>query len=63
MSDTIPVVMKRRRRKAPRGRSVPMEAATGYCDYDCPGYGAEPNPGHFWPNEEPELRARITSQE
>lgn len=46
-----------RRRKAPRGRSVPMEASTGYCNWQCDGYDLEPKPGHFWPGEEPELRA------
>lgn len=40
-----------RRTKAPRGRSVPAEAATGYCSYDCEGYEKEPKPGHLWPEE------------
>ncbi len=38
-------------RKAPRGRSVPMEASNGYCDHECPGYGLIPMPGHLWPGE------------
>ena len=37
--------------KPPRGRSVPMEAANGYCGYDCSGYGEEPRSGHLWPGE------------
>lgn len=37
--------------KAPRGRSVPMECARGYCDSECPGYFTEPTPGHLWPGE------------
>jgi hypothetical protein len=49
------------RRKAPRGRSVPLEAATGYCTTggECRGYGELPYAGHFWPEEEPELRAAL----
>lgn len=39
------------RRKHPRGRSVPLEASTGYCGYDCEGYLEEPRPGHMWPSE------------
>lgn len=35
-------------RKAPRGRSVPMEAANSYCSFDCPGYDQEPKPPHLW---------------
>lgn len=38
-------------RKAPRGRSVPLEAANGYCSWDCPGYTDDPQPGHLWPGE------------
>jgi hypothetical protein len=36
-----------------------MEAATGYCTTggECRGYGELPYAGHFWPEEEPELRA------
>jgi hypothetical protein len=34
------------RTKKPHGRSVPIEAANGYCDQDCPGY--EPNVRHLW---------------
>lgn len=37
--------------KPPRGRSVPMEAASGYCGWDCPGYSEEPRSGHLWPGE------------
>ena len=40
-----------RLRKPPRGRSVAMEAANGYCGYDCSGYHEEPRAGHFWPGE------------
>ena len=35
--------------KAPKGRSVPLEAANGYCH--CPGYDEPPEPGHLWPEE------------
>jgi hypothetical protein len=42
------------KRKAPRGRSVPMEAASGYCTPACLGYYEEPRSGHMWPGEEPE---------
>jgi hypothetical protein len=47
----IPDCARCGRRKAPRGRSVPMEAANGYCTYDCPGYDEEPRSGHLWPGE------------
>lgn len=36
------------RSKKPHGRSVPMEAANGYCDQDCSGYDEEPKAGHLW---------------
>lgn len=36
------------RQKQPRGRSVPMEAANGYCSYDCAGYDQEPAPPHLF---------------
>lgn len=39
-------------RKCPAGRSVPLEASNGYCDWDCPGYREEPRAGHLWPGEE-----------
>ena len=39
------------RTKAPRGRSVPMEAANGYCDFECRGYEVAPTAPHNWPNE------------
>lgn len=39
------------RRKPPIGRSVPVEAATGYCEHECPGHDKEPRPGHLWPGE------------
>jgi hypothetical protein len=42
-------------RKKPWGRSAPLEAANGMCDSDCEGYSQDPRPGHFWPDEEPEL--------
>lgn len=45
------------RTKGPRGRSVPLAAANGYCGYDCKGYDADPKPGHYWPSEEPEKEA------
>lgn len=39
------------RRKAPRGRSVPLELASSLCGVDCEGYRLDPQPGHLWPNE------------
>jgi hypothetical protein len=40
------------KRKAPRGRDVPMEVAGGYCtSHDCWGYTAEPYAGDLWPGE------------
>lgn len=41
-------------RKKPRGRSVPVEAESGYCGYDCEGYMQDPQPGHEWPERMPE---------
>jgi hypothetical protein len=38
-------------RKAPYGRSVPLESASGYCGWYCPGYCEEPMAGHLWPGE------------
>lgn len=46
-----------RRIKAPRGRSVAMEAASGYCHRDCLGYEQEPMPGHLWPGELAQVRS------
>ena len=43
------------RRKPPRGRSVPMEAASGYCEHECPGHDAEPLGGHLWRGELAEM--------
>lgn len=38
--------------KPPRGRSVPMETASGYCcSHDCKGYWQEPLTGDLWPGE------------
>lgn len=48
------------RRKSPVGRSVPMEAANGYCDWECPGYAQEPRAGHLWPGE---LERRMAARE
>jgi hypothetical protein len=39
------------REKAPVGRSVPMEAANGYCTDECTGYREDPTVGHLWPGE------------
>lgn len=47
----MPVCTVCRLTKPPRGRSVPLEAASGYCGYGCPGYLAEPRSGHLWPGE------------
>ena len=44
-----------RRRKAPRGRSVPLEMVNGLCTDACEGYQQAPNPGHLWPDEEAEV--------
>lgn len=44
-------------RKAPFGRSIPLEASTGYCH--CEGYYEPPKPGHYWPEEERELRLQV----
>lgn len=51
-------------RKAPRGRSVALAAATGYCGVDCDGYHEDPKAGHFWPDEEPEHKeaARVREE-
>jgi hypothetical protein len=35
--------------KCPRGRSAPIEYYM--CDWDCPGYTQEPQPGDLWPGE------------
>jgi hypothetical protein len=43
------------RRKAPRGRSVPLEMANGLCTDVCEGYQQAPKPGHLWPDEEDEV--------
>lgn len=37
------------RAKQPRGRSAPLDS--DYCDWDCPGYNAEPHVGSLWPGE------------
>ncbi len=37
--------------KGLRGRSYPIAMANSRCDYDCPGYSAEPQAGHIWPEE------------
>jgi hypothetical protein len=39
------------KRKAPRGRSVALEAGSGLCGYDCLGYWSDPSPGRLWPEE------------
>lgn len=38
-------------KKAPRGRSVGLEAVSGYCGFGCPGYPTDPQPGQLWPGE------------
>ncbi len=48
--------------KKPVGRSAPLPMANGLCDSECPGYHMPPTPGHFWPDEEPELRAKVEAQ-
>ncbi len=53
------------KRKSPRGRSVAMEAANGYCDWECDGYNEPPLSGHLFPGEirrtreDDEERARV----
>lgn len=37
------------KRKQPRGRSAPLEC--NMCDWECPGYDAEPRVGSLWPEE------------
>ena len=37
--------------KPPIGRSVPIAAANGYCNHECPGYSQPPEAGHLWPGE------------
>jgi hypothetical protein len=44
-----------RRPKLPYGRSAPLEAANGYCNWDCPGYREAPHVGSLWPGETREL--------
>lgn len=48
-----PTCVRCKKTKAPRGRSVAMEAASSYCcgSGDCPGYYEEPRAGHLWPGE------------
>lgn len=41
-------------RKKPWGRDAGLEAASSYCDSDCPGYNPGEQPGHFWPGEKAE---------
>lgn len=51
--EAMPDCVVCKKRKAPRGRSVPMEAANSYCHMlDCPGYFMDPKAGHLWPGEE-----------
>lgn len=45
-------------RKAPVGRSLPLEACNSYCDWDCRGYKQDPKPGHLWPSEREDLEYR-----
>lgn len=49
-------------RKAPRGRSVPVEAANGYCDRECPGHDRDPLPGHLWPGELAQLQEQAQEE-
>lgn len=44
--------------KAPVGRSVPLEAANGFCGPGCSGYRDDPLPGDLWPGELSRLRER-----
>jgi hypothetical protein len=39
------------KRKAPRGRSVPLPMAGSLCDPDCSGYLEAPSPPHLWWSE------------
>ena len=50
------------RPKKPKGRDVGVAAANGYCDPDCGCYYSKPEPGHYWPEEEPELRAAVLKE-
>jgi hypothetical protein len=49
--------------KKPFGRSAPLEAANGYCDYECPGYSLEPKAGHLWPEEWRDIQAERKTRE
>ena len=33
---------------APTGRSIPVEAASGYCQRECPGNPGGGSPRHLW---------------
>jgi hypothetical protein len=46
------------KRKAPRGRSIPIPDVGAFCAgyFDCKGYPHEPTPGHLWPRELAEIR-------
>lgn len=37
------------KRKAPLGRAAPL--SSDYCDRDCGGYRADPQPEELWPGE------------
>jgi len=55
--EVMPDCVVCRKRKAPRGRSIPPAAAGTYCDdWNCKGYLLDPRPGHLWPGELEELR-------
>lgn len=46
--------------KKPWGRDAPTAMANGLCHSDCEGYYEEPRAGHFWPDEESELRKSVS---
>lgn len=37
--------------KRPRGRAAAVEMASGFCDFECPGWDEFPRPGDLWPGE------------
>ena len=50
-------------RKPPRGRSVAIEAASGYCcSHDCPGYWIGEKAGHLWSEEREEWREMMKNK-
>lgn len=49
---SLPVCRRCGKRKAPTGRSVPMEMSGALCHDGCCGYRDDPMPDCRWPGEE-----------